>query len=188
MRRALAMLAIGSLVALTGCSNEDDGADVRNIGEEEGGSGSDSGSGSASGSTSGSAAACTPVGDPSTADMTIDVELDEWSITAPASVSAGTVHLATANTGGEPHEMVVVQADSIEALPAVEGEGVDEAQLPKGTLLGEIEAFPAGETCDGVFDLTPGTYVLFCNIVEEEGGEIEDHFALGMATTLTVGG
>lgn len=194
MRRALAVLAIGGLVALTGCSDEDDGAEVRNVGEEDGGSasgsesGSASGSGSGSGSASGSAVACAPVGDPAAADTTIDVELDEWSVTAPTSVAAGAVHLAAANVGDEPHEVVVVQADSIEALPALDGEGVDEAQLPDGALLGEIEAFPAGETCDGVFDLTPGTYVLFCNIVEEEDGEIEDHFALGMATTLTVEG
>ncbi|HEX9848241.1 MAG TPA: hypothetical protein VGB33_07470 [Acidimicrobiia bacterium] len=38
-------------------------------------------------------------------------------------------------------------------------------------------------------DLAPGTYTLFCNIVEEEvTGEFESHFQQGMVTTIEVTG
>ena len=47
--------------------------------------------------------------------------------------------------------------------------------------------FPAGEACAGVFDMTPGDYVLFCAIVEEEpDGTVENHYELGMKTQVTV--
>jgi hypothetical protein len=36
-------------------------------------------------------------------------------------------------------------------------------------------------------DLEAGTYLLLCNVVEEEEtGEVESHFAEGMHTTFTV--
>ncbi|HEX4979658.1 MAG TPA: hypothetical protein VFV35_06300, partial [Acidimicrobiales bacterium] len=62
---------------------------------------------------------------------------------------------------------------------------VDEDAVGRDSI-GEIEAFPAGERCAGSFELTAGDYVLFCNIVEEEGGERESHIENGMATTFTV--
>jgi hypothetical protein len=63
---------------------------------------------------------------------------------------------------------------------------VDEEALGGGDFIGEVEAFPSGESCEGTFELEPADYVLFCNIVEEEEGEIENHFQLGMATEFTV--
>ena len=93
------------------------------------------------------------------------------------------------NGGDEPHELVVVRADGVGAIPTNDDGSVDEEAIPAEDLIGEVEPFPAGETCTGVFDLAPGDYVLFCAIVETEpDGTVEDHFANGMATTISVAG
>lgn len=160
----LALLVAGGLAACT-----DDGAGTRS------GSASGSGSGTASETAD---ATCETVGDPGSADAEVAVRLDEY-VVEPAvdTADAGTVAFAAENDGDEIHEVVVVESDSIEALPEVDG-AVDEEQLPDGALIGEIEGFPAGESCAGAFDLVAGDYVLFCNI--------EDHFGQGMASTFTV--
>ena len=195
MKKSLmSLLVVGALAALAGCG-DDDGGEVREVGgegsESASASGSGSGSGSASGSGSGSgsgramAAECVPVGDPETADTTIAVTLDEWTITpAETTAPAGAVLFATENIGEENHELVIAEGTD---LPTAEDGSVDESQLPDGALIGEIEAYPAGETCDGVFELAAGTYTLFCNIVEEEeDGTVESHVEKGMVTTFTV--
>jgi hypothetical protein len=166
---------------------------VREVGGGTGsGAGSASGSG-ASGSGSGSAsgslanAECVPVGDIAIADSTMTLELDDFSIEPIGTATAGAVGFELINIGEEPHELAVVAGDSIEALPVDDDGAMIEDDLPAGAFLGEVEPFPAGEECTGVFDLEPGSYVLVCNIVEEEDGEIESHLAEGMATVLTVG-
>jgi hypothetical protein len=64
---------------------------------------------------------------------------------------------------------------------------VDEAKLPEGALVGEIEAFPAKQTCQGTFKLAAGRYVLFCNLLETEAdGTKENHYANGMHTAFEV--
>ena len=129
-------------------------------------------------------AACEPVGDGGGTEVV--VTLDEFSVAAePASVAAGAVTFDVRNDGEEPHELVVVRAASTSELTVVEGR-VDEDALPAGAFIGEVEAFAAGETCEGTFDLAAGTYVLFCNIAETEDGHLESHFEEGMATTFEV--
>jgi hypothetical protein len=49
-------------------------------------------------------------------------------------------------------------------------------------LIGELEAFSPGRSCSAGFELTTGTYSLFCNTLGDEGA----HFQKGMATTLEV--
>jgi hypothetical protein len=190
VRRLLAIVICSFVVWGGAACGQDDGGTVK----EEGSLGASSGSGSSSGDASasapadasGSEVACVPVGDPSEADSTVEVSLDEWSIDAPERIDAGTVALATTNDGEEPHELVVVRADSLADLPR-DGDGeIDETAIADDDFLGEIEPFPAGDTCDGVFDLEPADYVLFCAIVEEEDGEVESHFANGMNRVLTV--
>ena len=168
---------------------------MREIGDDgSGSSGSGSGSGSAasgSGSAasgSGAEAECAPVGDIAAADTTVTVELDEFSIEPSGTAPAGAVGFELENVGEEPHEMVVVAGDSVEALPTDDDGALVEAELADGVLIGEVEPFPGGGSCSGVFDLAPGDYVLLCNIVEEEDGETESHLAEGMATTFTVAG
>jgi hypothetical protein len=181
-------------LAVAACGG-DDGGSVRSVGSGSA-SGSGSGSGSASGSASGSGSAsasgsavaeCVPVGDSATSDETVAVTLDEWSVTPEAeSVAAGNVTFDVSNEGEDAHELVIVRANDVESLPLNADDIVDEEALDAGAFIGEVEAFPAGEACEGTFELEPASYALFCNIVEEEEGEIENHFQLGMVTEFTV--
>lgn len=118
----------------------------------------------------------------------IDVVLSEWVVQPdPTSVAAGEVTFNADNQGSEAHELVVVRADSAEALPTDDTGKVDEDALAEGAFIGEIEEFEAGASESATFDLEPGTYVLFCNITEEESdGTVESHFQEGMHTTFTV--
>jgi hypothetical protein len=152
-------------------------------------SGSGSASGSASGSGSGSTAeaACEPVGDIKTAATEVDAELTEWSITAPATANAGKVGFVAKNVGKEAHELVVVKTDDVDSLPTKPDGSLDEEKLPAGALVGEIEGFPASESCTGVFDMPAGKYALICNIVETEAnGEVESHLKQGMKRAIDV--
>jgi hypothetical protein len=105
----------------------------------------------------------------------------------PGDVPAGTITFDANNTGEDAHELVVVRADDPEALPRAADGTVDEEKLPEGAFIGEIEAFPAKQTCTGTFTLTPGRYALFCNILETEAdGTKENHYTNGMRTSFDV--
>ena len=190
MRSRTILVAITAMALFAGVAcSDDDGGEVRSTGSESGsGSGSASGSGTGSGSGSASGTAeCVPVGDLSTADTTVEVTLAEFSFDLSTdSVAAGTIGFVAENVGEEPHELVVVKDVPVAELPLDDNGGLDEEALPDGALIGEIEAFPAGETCDGTFELTAGDYTLVCNITETEDGEVENHLHEGMATAFTV--
>ena len=142
------------------------------------------GDGGGSGEATAEAPACDPVGEGG--GRAVSVTLTEFSVAPePASVGAGEVTFDLRNEGAEPHELVVVRAGSPAELTVVDGR-VDEDALPAGAFIGEVEAFAGGETCEGTFDLAAGSYVLFCNLVEEEGDEMESHFEEGMATAFQV--
>jgi hypothetical protein len=118
---------------------------------------------------------------------TIDVVVSEWTVEAPATAKAGMVTINASNEGGETHEVVVVRADSSAGFVQDDTGKVDEDGFAEGDFIGEITEFEAGTSSSGTFELTPGTYVLFCNIVEEEAdGTFESHFMEGMQTTLVV--
>jgi hypothetical protein len=197
IRRGLAGLGAVLALALAGCGS-DDGAGVRNVdgtqaggsGTASGGSGSASGAASGSGTASGQAQPCKPVGDAAASDATIAVELKEWAvIPARADVPAGTITFDTRNTGADAHELVVVRAADPAGLPLAADGTVDEAKLPQGALIGEIEAYPAMQTCQGTFELAAGSYALFCNLLETEaGGARENHYANGMRARFEVRG
>lgn len=184
-----AVLALG--VGVAACGSDDDGADVRSSGPGASGAASGAASGSASAPASGSAVAgaCEAVdGTTGVADATatVDVTLDEFSITVdPATSEAGAVGFVAENAGNVPHEVVIARGVP-EDITVVDG-APDEAALGDA-VVGEIEAVPAGETCEGTFELTAGDYVLFCAIVKTEGDvTVESHYEEGMVTTFTVG-
>jgi hypothetical protein len=116
----------------------------------------------------------------------LKVKLIEFKIrTGRDFVAKGTTTFVVRNGGSEKHEMVVARADDASALPTKPDGSVDEKAIPKKDRLGEIPEFKAGATKTKSFKLTPGTYVLFCNIVEDEsGGEVVSHFKEGMHTTI----
>ncbi len=126
-------------------------------------------------------------GDDAADGDTIDVVVSEWSVEAPAKAKAGAVTINVSNEGGETHELVVVRADSSDGFVQDDTGKVDEDGFAEGDFIGEITEFEAGTTSSGTFDLTPGTYVLFCNIVDEEtDGTFDSHFMEGMQTTIVV--
>lgn len=115
----------------------------------------------------------------------VDVVLSEFIVDpADDSVEAGEVTFALDNQGGETHEFVVVEAASADDLPVDDDGAFDEEAFGEDNVLGEVEDIAAGDTAELTLDLEAGDYVLLCNIVEdEEGGEVESHFAEGMHTT-----
>lgn len=215
-RTILGLAAVGVL-GLSACGNDDDGADVRSSGpgaedcasasapasgaaasgsEASASAASGSGCASASGSTSASgsgsasaaAAECQAIDGTAGvagADTTVAATLDEFTIAVdPASAAAGAIGFVTENAGEEPHELVIARGVPAD-IEVVDG-APDEAALGDA-VIGEIEAFPAGETCEGTYELAAGDYVLFCALVEEEeDGTVESHFEEGMVTTFAV--
>lgn len=186
MRRlSLIAAAFAATTMFAACGGGDDGSGVRTIGNDSSGSAAASGS-SASGSGSG-VPGCVPVGRLADATTRVNVTLDEWSIvTGTGTAPAGRVGFVIENNGEEPHELVVVKGVDPAALPTDRHGALVEDDLPAGALIGEVEAFPAGETCDGVFALDPGEYTFVCNITERQDGKVESHLAEGMVTTFTV--
>jgi uncharacterized cupredoxin-like copper-binding protein len=105
----------------------------------------------------------------------------------PESVDAGEVTFVVDNQGGEIHEFLVVDAASADDLPVDADGAFDEAAFGADKVLDEVEDIESGDTAELRLDLDAGTYVLLCNVVdEEETGEIESHFAEGMHATFTV--
>jgi uncharacterized cupredoxin-like copper-binding protein len=101
------------------------------------------------------------------------VKLDEWKL-APSTptVAAGKVKITAANNGNTTHEMVVLRTDK-PAASLGSGKRVSEAGS-----VGEIADLKAGASATKSFNLTPGHYVLICNL--------PGHYAAGMRTDLTV--
>jgi len=115
--------------------------------------------------------------------------LDEWRITADAKqLPSGSQTITALNTGNEIHELVIVRAADAAGLPTKSDGSVDEKAI-ENIKVGEIADVAAGSSKHATFDLSPGTYVVFCNIVESMamGGAMQHtHFELGMHTTFTV--
>lgn len=162
MRRTLTLVLLAALFFTGACGDDDDGGAAEDAHAD---------------------ARCERVGQGG--GTPVAVALDEWSITpAPTSASGGKVTFTASNDGEEPHELVIVRGARSDL--SIKDGTVNEDALPGGAFIGEIEAFPAGEDCEGTFDLTAGNYVLFCNIAEEHDGELESHVENGMLTTFTV--
>jgi hypothetical protein len=108
---------------------------------------------------------CDVVGDTDAAPTSdLDVTLDEWTIEYEGdSGAAGVVNLVVHNDGDVEHEIAIENS--------------------AGKLIGEIEPFASGATCEGAFELAAGTYTLACEIVDEGG---ESHAQHGMTAQLTV--
>ena len=125
---------------------------------------------------------------------TTKVTLQEFRITArPGLVSAGAVTFDVTNAGGITHEMVIVRAPSAESLPTVAKAGersvgaVDEEAVAAGDTMGETGDVKAQTHVVKTFKLTPGIYVLFCNIDNiNKDGTVTNHFMRGMHATVTV--
>ena len=99
-------------------------------------------------------------------------------------VKAGVVTFRAKNEGNEEHELVIVKTDlPIDELPMHNGMVMEEKV---GDLIGEIEEFLPNTIEEVTYNLTPGRYVLFCNIVEHEHGVMESHYMEGMRVAIIV--
>lgn len=116
------------------------------------------------------------------------LRLDEWTITADADqLPSGSQTITAINAGHHTHELVIVHAADAASLPTEPDGSVDEDAL-KSKTVGEIADVAAGASKRATFDLAPGSYVAFCNIVEDMGmgGMQHGHFDLGMHTKFVV--
>ena len=63
---------------------------------------------------------------------------------------------------------------------------VNEEAIPEADKLGETGDIKAGKTAVKTFTLSPGTYVMFCNIDNTTStGGVLNHFMRGMSATIT---
>ena len=118
----------------------------------------------------------------------IEITLSEFAIVVdPSSASAGDVTFNIENGGAETHEFVVIQTDlGITELPTAEDGSVSE-EGEGMTVMDEVEDLPSGDSAELTVDLDAGSYVLICNILEEEDdGTFESHYQEGMHTAFTV--
>lgn len=131
---------------------------------------------------------------------TVNATLIEYKVklkSATVSAPAGKVKLVAKNKGTMTHEVIVVRAADAAALP-VDGEGSvieDEVDDEKPKIESESHSggdhkdhfsVKAGKTKSAVFDLTPGTYVVFCNVNQDVGNTKISHFKQGQNAVLTV--
>jgi uncharacterized cupredoxin-like copper-binding protein len=117
----------------------------------------------------------------SAAPTPVPVKLTDFTIGVPATLGAGAIAFDVTNTSGNTtHELVVIRTDLPGGnLPVDEHGAVDE----KGSgieFVDEREDIEAGKQVDLPVTLSPGKYVLVCNLL--------NHYALGMWTELTVTG
>jgi hypothetical protein len=111
--------------------------------------------------------------------------LSEFTIRPPTTpLHAGRISIRADNVGGEPHELVIVRADSVSALPMKSDGSVNEAKLSKSELVAKITSVAPNSQKTRVFDLKAGTYVALCNIADSmsgmDHGSGHIHFARGM--------
>jgi hypothetical protein len=112
--------------------------------------------------------------------------VSEYKITlGKGNIKAGKVKFTAENVGTSTHEFVVVRGSDPAKLPTKADGSVDEDKIPASDQIGEMEDIASKTTKSNTFDLTPGQYVVFCNVVSEDTPPIS-HFAEGMHTLLTV--
>jgi len=99
-----------------------------------------------------------------------------------ATAKAGLTTIEAPNEGNMEHELVLFKTNMDPAKLPTEANGdIDEEKLDKSEAAeeaGEIADVEPGETKSEKFKLTPGKYVMFCNV--------PGHYAQGMYGTLTV--
>lgn len=114
----------------------------------------------------------------------LKVTVSEWLVKpAREFIAAGKTRIVVKNAGNEEHELLVVRGDDPDALPTKPDGSIDESKIPEKKLLGEVEDVKPHKTKSNVFKLKPGSYILFCNIVDEEG---DKHFMEGMHAVVDV--
>lgn len=156
-RRTVLRGSVASLAVAAGLAGCTGGAQTDGNDSGANGSSTNGSGGNGSANTSGSG------------DRKMRVVLKEWQVKPDAkSVPAGNVTFDAVNEGHEVHELVVRQRN-------------DDGDYEE---LDEVDDIAKGTSKKLRTKLDPGTYELACLIVEEEEGETEDHYKLGMHETI----
>jgi uncharacterized cupredoxin-like copper-binding protein len=113
----------------------------------------------------------------STTGKPVIVTERDFKIAAPEQVSAGTVELSVRNEGPDAHELIVVRQHDHPLPLRRDGLTVDEDAVEKATA-GNLEPGAPGSERELTVHLTPGRYVLLCNM--------SGHYMGGMHTELLV--
>jgi uncharacterized cupredoxin-like copper-binding protein len=117
-----------------------------------------------------------PAASAAQAGAEIHVKERDFKISAPSVIPAGTVDLGVYNEGPVAHELIVVRGTTASLPQRADGLAVDEDAIEQRTA-GTLEPQQAGEH-ELQVSLTPGRYVMFCNM--------SGHYAGGMHTEVTV--
>lgn len=112
------------------------------------------------------------------------VDLSHFEIIVDSTVfKAGTINFVATNSDDTPHEFGIARGKSYEELPLLPNGSIDEDALGED-LLGKTAVVDQvlSPTREITFELEPGSYVMFCNIV---AGPVS-HAARGQVLSITV--
>jgi uncharacterized cupredoxin-like copper-binding protein len=112
----------------------------------------------------------------------LTINMSDYAFTPKdGTTNAGMVTISAPNQGQLPHELVLFKTkQSPGSLPTLSNGEVDEEGLEASGVEspGEIEDVGPGQTKSAALKLTPGKYVMICNL--------PGHYKQGMYGTLTV--
>ena len=148
--------------------------------------GCSSGGASASATDTSSTSVVSPGASVGAAATDVGVTLQEWAVVPEATtLAAGSVHFTISNVGpNDEHEFVVIRTDTpAGSLPTADTGAVEEDAVGL-EVVDEVEELAVGADGELTVDLTPGHYVVLCNIYNE--AEAESHYKLGMRTDITL--
>lgn len=106
-----------------------------------------------------------------------DFRISTHTPVTPGVAPSGDVQLAVHNKGPDAHELIVVRAGSAPLPLRTDGMTLNEEALEAANI-GTLEAGEPGTLRRMHLHLTPGRYVLFCNMA--------GHYRGGMHTSLVV--
>jgi uncharacterized cupredoxin-like copper-binding protein len=107
----------------------------------------------------------------------VAVTESDFAIAAPAAITAGDVVLRVENDGPDAHELLVVRAPDGDLPMRSDGLTLDEERLQRSEV-GVLQPAEAHTARDLRLRLSPGRYVLFCNM--------SGHFVGGMQRVVVV--
>lgn len=115
----------------------------------------------------------------------VNVEMKAWYVLPDKrTVDAGIITFKVANNGRRVHEFIIIKTTlPLDALP-VNKKGLDEKKA--GKKVGEIDEIHPGEIKEITSYMAPGSYVLFCNMMDDEDHELVSHYRRGMRVAFTV--
>ena len=164
------VIALLAMVAAVGCGG--DGSSDETQAEAPGAAATEGGEAEGGGGGGGGAASAVTI-------KMGDFFFDPKTVTIKAP-KGGAVTISAPNKGKVEHELVLFKTDANPAsLPTAADGGVDEEKLDKQAQeAGEIADVEPGDSKSGKFEMSPGRYVMFCNV--------PGHYAQGMYGTVVV--